>query len=179
MHHAGPSRSANLHLDARQLRAGLCRLCLAATLASGVALLSIGCASPPPPPVVDALPYQGPPVAMGSKNGEHIAIITAPTPGWVPSLDRVMDGPGARQVFISLREPNPAFLRAQVTVDQHIATTVPLREGARIHVRTLRWDQEDLEDVPFFFAASAAAMALDQSPPQPTPAPATPPPQAP
>ncbi len=147
--------------------------------ASGVALIlalvtttsvfSIGCASSPPPPEIDPLPYQGPPVVMGSKNDLHVAIITAPTPGWVPSLDRMMDGPGAREVFISMREPNPAFLRAQVTVDQHIATAVPMREAVRVHVRTLRWDDEDIQDLPYALAASAVSTESIVLPPPSAP----------
>ncbi len=130
---------------------------------AGASFISIGCASAPPPPVVDLLPYRGPPVVMGFKGNIHLAIISAPTPGWVPGLDRVMDGPGARDVFISMREPNPAFLRAQVTVDQNIATSVPLAESVRVHVRTLRWDEEVDEDTPYTLAASAASM--QQAPP--------------
>jgi hypothetical protein len=119
----------------------------------------IGCITSPPPPVVLPGAYTGPGVELSSDLGMHVAVFSAPTPGWVPSLDRVMDGPGARNVFISLREPNPTNIRAQVVVPQRVATGIPQREPVRIHTRTLRWDDEDLEDIPYRVAAGVAAMA--------------------
>jgi hypothetical protein len=73
----------------------------------------------------------------------------------VASLDRVSDEYRHKGIFISLKQPNPAFFYPQQVVEQRIATTVPSSQPVRVYARTLRHDARQTADDPYTTAATA------------------------
>jgi hypothetical protein len=84
----------------------------------------------------------------------YVVLIRSPTPGWVPTLDRVADQYKHKAIFITLRKPNPAYFYAQEQVEQRIGTSVLSFDAVKIYARTLDFDQR-AEDQPYTLAAQA------------------------
>lgn len=105
----------------------------AAWVAGGLAAcLLIGCAGGSP---AQGETYAGPPLSSAIIAGEHVVVIQSPSPGWTVTLDRVEEALGRRDVMLTLREPNPAYLYPQVVVEQRVSTRVPLRIPIRVLMR--------------------------------------------
>jgi hypothetical protein len=110
-------------------------------------LLPIGCLSRSTAPSVEAAPYVGPPLAFDESGATTVLVMTAPTPGWQMSLDRVDEKFRSREVFVTLRKPFPGYAYAQVEVLQRLATTAPREQALVLFVRTIEHDAPvDLSD---------------------------------
>lgn len=151
------------------LRGFVSMLAAALSLTLGAAFLG-GCASPVRPPERTSDAYQGPAITIDSSGSEHIVVVQAPTGGWDIRLDRLLDGPGYTEAFVTLRMPNPLFVNAQVMVTHRlaskIATTVPCRVLARVK-------SHDDEDPDTAYARATDAPAKAGPPAKPAPQPAT------
>ncbi len=135
-----------------------------------VATLLGGCASPVRPPERTSDAYQGPAISIDSSGSEHVIVVQAPTAGWDIRLDRLLDGPGYTEVFVTLRMPNPLFVNAQVMVTHRLASNVATTVNCRVLARVKAHDDED-PDTAYSRATEAAAKA--GPPPKPAPQPAT------
>ena len=100
----------------------------------------IGCAGRLPPPVATDATYSGPELSVDSSGPEHVVMIEAPSPGWVPSLDQVLDALDRRDIFVTLRRPDPRFLYAQQIVVQQVGTGVPSSVPVRVCARIVEFN---------------------------------------
>ena len=98
-------------------------------------------------------PYAGPPLGLDGSGQSFIVVVHSPTPGWVVTLDRVAEQYRHQAVFVTLRRPNPAFLYAQVQVEQRVGTSVASSEAVKVYARVLKHD-EPAGDQPYAQAAA-------------------------
>lgn len=99
-----------------------------------------GCRATPPPPRVDGS-YGGPPIRLESAGSQHLIVLEAPSGGWTFSLDLVRPTADGHEAFVTVTEPNPAFVYAAQVVEQRIGSTVPSGERIAVYARRLEWGQ--------------------------------------
>ena len=104
--------------------------------------------------------YHGPPLVLTPGTAGHDVVFTAPTPGWSISLDRSVERFERREIFVTLRRPNPAYSYAQVTVEQRLATGAPTSTTVALFARVIAFEAH-AKHVPYEEVASAA------TPPEP------------
>ncbi len=138
------------------------------SLAFAACLLG-GCASPVRPPERTSDAYQGPTISVDSAGTEHIIVVQAPTGGWDIRLDRLLDGPGYTEAFVTLRKPNPLFVNAQVVVTHRLASKIGTTVPCRILARVKDYDDEDPDTA---YSRATDAPAKPAPPPKPAPQPA-------
>jgi hypothetical protein len=102
----------------------------------------VGCSSAPAPetPAFDAAAFTGPALRIESSGTEHVATFDAPSPGYLGTLDYVGVGPKGKEIFVTIRRPDPRFVYSTVIVTQHIATGVDSRRPALIFAREVEHD---------------------------------------
>jgi hypothetical protein len=83
------------------------------------------------------VPYDGPPLVLDREGRTAMVILSAPTPGWLVGVDRVVEGFKRRDVFLSIERPNPKFTYAQVIVEQRVMTNVTSEVTLRLFARVL------------------------------------------
>jgi hypothetical protein len=127
---------------------------LLALAAAAVPLLVIGCGSTKAIPPIANGAYAGPPMGLDGSQENYLVVIHSPTPGWVATLDRVVDQYKHKAIFITLRKPNPAYFYGQVQVEQRVGTAVLSSESVKVYVRMLSFDQR-AGDEPYTLAAQA------------------------
>ena len=110
---------------------------LSAALLFAASCVVIGCAGTPPAPEIDRGSWSGPPMNLDASGRSYVVVMQSPTPGWVPTLDRVEDAFRHRAVFISLRKPNAAFAYPSTAVDQRVLTGVSTSQPVRVYSRVL------------------------------------------
>lgn len=108
---------------------------------AALCLNQIGCSHSKALPDVVKDTYLGPPVALDGSGPTYVVVAESPTPGWVATLDRVADQYKHKAVFVSLRQPNPAYYYAQVQVEQRIGTSVLSPDAVKVYVRVLLFDE--------------------------------------
>ncbi|MCA9287301.1 MAG: hypothetical protein KDA05_01880 [Phycisphaerales bacterium] len=90
--------------------------------------------------------FAGPTITIDSTGPKHTVIVTAPTAGYLVSLDDVRDRMGGREALISVRPPDPRFVVAQVLTTHRlgtdVASTTPLDVFARVLPRDSRENVE-------------------------------------
>lgn len=102
-----------------------------------------GCASGNRPPRAKDSGYAGPPISVEESGSQHIVVLTAPTAGWSFSLDEVRDRMGGKDVFVTVRRPNPAYLHAQAEVVQNLGTEVASNVPLEVYARVLDHDTKN------------------------------------
>ena len=137
-----PHRSAN--------RAASARSAAAATLALLLALPA--CSSGLPVTTRDRA-FDGPAIAIDSTGPKHIVIVTAPTAGYLVSLDDVRDRMGGREALISIRPPDPRFVVAQVLTEHRVGTDVASSTPLDVFARVLPRDSR--ENIEYVLAESS------------------------
>jgi hypothetical protein len=118
---------------------------------------SIGCAGFDAVPAHTRGAFEALPARVDSAGREHVAVFAAPTPGYQIVLTRTLPGEGHRDAYVTIRQPNPAVMYAQVVVEQRVGTTVPTDEAVRVHARLVPHDAPAESDEPFAEAARAEA----------------------
>jgi hypothetical protein len=119
---------------------GIAPACIAGAL---VVIGLSGCVAPKPPPVIAPGEFQGPGVSLtrsapaGSVAPRHVVVIELPSPGWTPTLDQVRPAFRAGEAYITLWEPNPAFVFPQVVTPVKVATPIPSSDAIHVFMRTL------------------------------------------
>ncbi|MEZ6235424.1 MAG: hypothetical protein R3B68_14655 [Phycisphaerales bacterium] len=115
---------------------------LAAAVASLACVLALPACSSGLPVTTRDRAFDGPTIAIDSTGPEHTVIVTAPTAGYLVSLDDVRDRMGGREALISIRPPDPRFVVAQVLTEHRVgsdvASTTPLDVFARVLPRDSR-----------------------------------------
>ena len=126
----------------------------------GTAPLGIsGCASGSPPPIMSDVPYTGPAVEVEALAGMWVVVVRSPTPGWKVRVDRLWEEYGAQGVYVSLKEPNPAFSYPSTVVEQRLATGVRAADPAKIYVQQFKFTGEASGVGGYSFAAAAGLEA--------------------
>lgn len=134
-------------------------------LALTALLLLIGCGGRLPPPTVEPRPWAGPAVTLDSTTPEHFMTFEAPTPGYLLFVDRIdrtrapsPDSPlgvGFRTVYVTVQEPDPAFVYPQVVVTQRLALGIPAGEPVKLFVRRVPFGERRTSKAPYRLAASS------------------------
>ena len=119
--------------------------------AAMIPLLEIGCSGSKALPPITSGAYAGPPIGLDSAGDNDTVVVHSPTPGWVPTLDRVADQYKHKAIFITLRKPNPAYFYAQSQVEQRVGTSVLSTEAVKVYARVIAFDQQP-GDEPYTFA---------------------------
>lgn len=101
-----------------------------------VAALPTGCGSRPGPVVREGEAYRGPGVRVEAVGSQYVLVVTTPTAGWEVTFDQSREALGTTEVYVTAREPNPAYMHAQAEVAQRVGTGVaaggPLRALVRV-----------------------------------------------
>lgn len=100
------------------------------------------------PRIETTAPYDGPPVSFSATSRTHVAVISAPTPGWTVEFEVAEPTFDRDHAFITLRRPRPGLALAQVVVDHSIDTGVALTRPVGVFIRVLDADAEK-SGVPF------------------------------
>lgn len=114
-------------------------------------------------PRPDDQPYQGPPLSVDSSGAQHVVVAQSPTPGWEFSLERVVEKLGGREVYVTLRRPDPRFVMIQQVVEQRLA--VPVESQTPIEVYALVLEHDDRGEHDRYPLAARSAAAPPPSPP--------------
>jgi len=130
-----------------------------AVLLAALTTAVIGCKGTPAAPDTSGIAYAGPPVTVQSVVGAHVVTVQSPTPGWNVMMDRVVEAHGRREVFVSLRRPNPGLVYAQVVVEQNLATFVPDSEAVRVFARLLPHDVPADSGEPYSLAVDTSVVS--------------------
>ncbi len=130
-----------------------------------VSLALIGCGGRLPPPTVEPRPWAGPHVALDSADPEHVMTFEAPTPGYLLFIDRIDRarehaphsplGVGIRTVYVTIQQPDPAFVYPQMIVNQRLALGIPADEPLRLFVRLVPFGERKTSSAPYRLAASS------------------------
>lgn len=97
-----------------------------------------GCAQPAI--VIDPGAYAGPPLHIEPGERNHMAVFTMPSGGWGLTFDRTRDRFEARQVFMTLRRPEPTHAATQALVEQRADTRTPLSLDVEVYARIAEKD---------------------------------------
>lgn len=115
----------------------------------------VGCSSSGTrPPTANPRGYDGPPLSIGQVGDEHLVVLTAPTAGWTFSLDEIRPRMGGKDVFVTVRRPNPAYLHTQAEVEQNLGTRVALSDPIDVYARVLDFDDKGKTLVYYYATAS-------------------------
>lgn len=105
---------------------------------SGVVAIALGgaggCSSGPT--IVDEA-FDGPGVSIGRGRDFWVVTVDAPTPGHDLDLDMTRERLGREQVFVTLREPDPAFMYAQVIAPMSVQTPVRGEDTVEVFARVV------------------------------------------
>ena len=97
---------------------------------------SAGCAGPTAPILTQPGPeYEGPELIAETADGQWVIVTIAPSGGWTLHLDRVLDRPITKQVFVTLERPDPGVAYAQALVPVRRRTMISSLHPLRVHAR--------------------------------------------
>lgn len=118
-------------------------------LSAGLGAVLAGCDSGPREVIIVPGGFAGPALSWSKTDRTHIAIFSAPGPGWAVELDESRDGAPAPQAFVTLRSPPPEAgatpgPQVLVGVDTRIVLTSPIEvyarvAGARVEARGIEY----------------------------------------
>ena len=112
---------------------------IAATIPPGCATLFPGSK---PEFQTEPEPWAGPEIET-TTNGEYNAVtVRAPTPGWVVTLDGDRPRLDYHEAFVTLREPNPAFVYPQVIAEHRLLTAIPADRDIRVYARRVGFNED-------------------------------------
>lgn len=107
------------------------------TLVLGVTAVQSGCWSDSSLPELSPEPYVGPALSLEVVDGNFLVMLRAPTPGYSMLIDRIEQERGYREIFVTVRKPNPQFAYAQMMVTQRSTTGVDTKQVVRVYARFL------------------------------------------
>ncbi|QOI99289.1 MAG: protease complex subunit PrcB family protein [Phycisphaeraceae bacterium] len=112
-----------------------------AVIAGGFGAAMVSCAGGGEPYAGEDV-YAGPPVSLESSRGVWVVVVQSPTGGWSVAVDRVTESRRRKDVFVTLRRPDPRFMNTQAVIEQRVATPVRSDEPVRVCVRVLDHDED-------------------------------------
>jgi hypothetical protein len=87
-------------------------------------------------------PYQGPPLSVQTRSGQHVVVLTAPTSGWQFTNDATRQVYQRTNVFVTLVRPNPAWIFTEAQVEQEAATAIDPARSIQVFARVLPYGTE-------------------------------------
>lgn len=114
-----------------------------------------GCAPRKPPPERSDAAYAGPALSLEQTGGEHVVVAATPASGWTITLDQVRDAHNARELYLTLREPHPAFILQKSAQAQRVGTGVPATIAAPLFARVVPHDAPPQPQDPYALALPA------------------------
>lgn len=87
-------------------------------------------------------PYQGPPLSVQTRSGQHVVVLTAPTSGWQFTSDATRQVYQRTNVFVTLVRPNPAWIFTEAQVEQEAATAIDPAQSIQVYARVLPYGTE-------------------------------------
>lgn len=138
--HRCPTLVHSLRPRSRAARVGRAVLALAAATVAG-------CSASLPEPDSDSA-YTGPALTLESAGPRHILVISAPSPGWRATLDRVTERHRLTDAFVTLTPPDGRFLVAESPTRQHLALPIESRHAVRVCARVAAADAPAEGDYP-------------------------------
>lgn len=87
-----------------------------------------------------------PAIRIETLGDNHMLVMQAPNPGWSYRLDRDDRDRDGWIVFITIREPDPAFMYPQRIVDKRLLTEVESDEPIRVMARLLDHSEKGTKD---------------------------------
>lgn len=121
--------------------------------------LTIGCAAVAPAPETGAAPPPGLTAAIEPGLGHHVVVLTAPTPGFQPTLTRTMAAVHRTNVFVTIREPNPTLMHAQRLTEHRVFTGVRTSQPISVYVRLIPFDAKPDDDAAYALVAEPAPVS--------------------
>ncbi|MEL6328065.1 MAG: hypothetical protein AAFR38_00240 [Planctomycetota bacterium] len=82
-------------------------------------------------------PYEGPPLGLAQREGNHAVVLQAPSAGWNLRIDRERRQDDLHEIFVTVRRPDPAFFHAQVETQQIALSNVQSSNPASLVARVL------------------------------------------
>ncbi|MCE7972974.1 MAG: hypothetical protein DYG92_01425 [Leptolyngbya sp. PLA1] len=143
--------SASDRRSARRPSRALCSL-----FACVIPSLTIGCAAVAPAPETGGSAPPGITTAVEPGLGHHVVVLTAPTPGFQPSLTRTMAAVHRTNVFITVREPNPTLMHAQRLTEHRVFTGVRTSQAISVYVRLVPFDAKPDDETAYALVGEAA-----------------------
>jgi hypothetical protein len=126
---------------------------------SSIALLSLlsACAGGGGEPRIAADAWTGPPISLQTAQGNHIAVLTAPTGGWSFVLDRTRPAFGRSEAFVTATQPDPAAMHTQAQARHEAGTGVPVTTALELYARELDHGEKPA-DQPYRLVATVPAL---------------------
>jgi len=87
-----------------------------------------------------------PPVMGSSLEGRHMLVMRAPNPGWGFEIDRDDRDRDGWVIFLTIREPDPAYMHPQRIVNKRLLTEVEADQPVRVMTRLLHHDEKGESD---------------------------------
>ena len=72
----------------------------------------------------------------------HLLVMQAPSPGWSVRLDSTERTPDGKRVYLTIREPDPAYVYTQQIVLMRVLTNVRLDTDIQVVGRMLEYDEK-------------------------------------
>lgn len=148
----GPRSLTARKTGRRRAALGGSRTIACAALAAGIAT---ACAPRKPPPERTDAVYAGPSLSLEQSGGEHVVVAATPASGWTVTIDQVRDAHRARELYLTLREPHPAFVLLKSPQSQRVGTGVPATVAAPVFARVVAHDAPARPEDPYALALPA------------------------
>lgn|GEM_PF-5708713 len=149
-----PHTPAPDRLSARRLAGALWSL-----FACVLPFLTIGCTAVAPAPETGAPAPPGLTTAVEPGLGHHVVVLSAPTPGFQPTLTRTMAAAHRTNVFITVRQPNPTLMHAQRLTEHRVFTGVRTSHAISVYLRLVPFDAKSDDDTAYALVGEAAAIS--------------------
>lgn len=105
-----------------------------------------GCYSRPGPPDVLAEQFSAAQITVQPEGGQYVIVAQVGSPGYALIMDSTWDAYRGKQVYVTVRRPDPRFTYAQVVTELRLLTTVETKEQITVFARVADHGQEDIED---------------------------------
>ena len=83
-----------------------------------------------------------PQIMLDASETHHLVVMQAPSPGWSIRLDATERTPEGKRVFVTIRQPDPAYVYPQQIVLMRALTSVRLDSNIEVVGRMLGHDEK-------------------------------------
>jgi len=78
-----------------------------------------------------------PPIRLDSLEGRHMLVMQAPNPGWTLRIDKDERDRDGWVLFITVREPDPAYMHPQRVVEKRLLSEIETDHPIKVMARLL------------------------------------------
>jgi len=122
----------------------------------------IGCMGAPSPPEIDDGAFTQWPITAESEAREYVLVLEAGSPGYSFVLDRTQEAHRRTDVFVTVVQPDPAFVFPQVVVKQRLL--VPITSSTAINVYAREQPLQDADpEAPYRLALQVRPPGTDSA----------------